>query len=96
VEDDLNAFTAQPSAALILSNRYDGIDLPDDDCRLVVLAGRWSAWFFVLARASSRAFAKASCAGAAARQVSRSDVSGRADDNGIARRLVCPSRVRLR
>ncbi|MGW7073080.1 DEAD/DEAH box helicase [Streptomyces sp. NPDC054855] len=39
VEDDLNAFTAQSSAALVLNNRYDGIDLPDDDCRLVVLAG---------------------------------------------------------
>ncbi|MET8292298.1 hypothetical protein ABZV80_45495 [Streptomyces sp. NPDC005132] len=24
---------------LVLNNRYDGIDLPDDDCRLVVLAG---------------------------------------------------------
>ena len=39
VEDDLRVFTSQPSAALVLTNRYDGIDLPDDDCRLVVLAG---------------------------------------------------------
>jgi hypothetical protein len=39
VEDDLGVFTSQSSAALVLSNRYDGIDLPDDDCRLVVLDG---------------------------------------------------------
>lgn len=39
VEDDLAAFTAQPDAALVLTNRYDGIDLPDDQCRLVVIAG---------------------------------------------------------
>ncbi|GAA2679831.1 MULTISPECIES: DEAD/DEAH box helicase [Actinosynnema] len=39
VEDDLAVFTDEPAAALVLNNRYDGIDLPDDDCRLVVLAG---------------------------------------------------------
>ncbi|GAA5215968.1 DEAD/DEAH box helicase [Streptomyces thinghirensis] len=39
VEDDLTAFTAMDQAALLLTNRYDGIDLPGDDCRLVVLAG---------------------------------------------------------
>ena len=39
VEDDLSEFTGEPNAALILTNRYDGIDLPDDDCRLVILAG---------------------------------------------------------
>ncbi|WP_413115327.1 DEAD/DEAH box helicase [Streptomyces sp. CY1] len=39
VEDDLKVFTQEPAAALVLNNRYDGIDLPDDDCRLVVLAG---------------------------------------------------------
>lgn len=39
VEDDLTAFTRSENTALLLSNRYDGIDLPDDDCRLVVLAG---------------------------------------------------------
>jgi hypothetical protein len=39
VEDDLSAFTAEPKAALVLTNRYDGIDLPDDDCRLVILEG---------------------------------------------------------
>jgi hypothetical protein len=39
VEDDLKVLTGQPAAALVLTNRYDGIDLPDDDCRLVVLDG---------------------------------------------------------
>ncbi|WDF45108.1 MULTISPECIES: DEAD/DEAH box helicase [unclassified Streptomyces] len=39
VENDLAAFTSQTPAALVLTNRYDGIDLPGDDCRLVVLAG---------------------------------------------------------
>jgi hypothetical protein len=39
VEDNLDAFTELPAAALVLANRYDGIDLPDDDCRLVVLDG---------------------------------------------------------
>ncbi|MGK5114754.1 DEAD/DEAH box helicase [Geodermatophilus sp. CPCC 205506] len=39
VEDDLEAFTTKPQASLLLANRYDGIDLPDEDCRLVVIAG---------------------------------------------------------
>jgi Rad3-related DNA helicase len=39
VEDDLTVFTDEEEAALVLTNRYDGIDLPDDDCRLVVLDG---------------------------------------------------------
>lgn len=39
VEDDLTTFTARQNAALVLTNRYDGIDLPGDDCRLVILAG---------------------------------------------------------
>ncbi|MDH6700445.1 DEAD/DEAH box helicase [Streptomyces sp. MAA16] len=39
VEDDLKVFTQETAAALVLNNRYDGIDLPDNDCRLVVLAG---------------------------------------------------------
>jgi hypothetical protein len=39
VEEDLDAFTSQEAATLILNNRYDGIDLPDEDCRLVVLDG---------------------------------------------------------
>ncbi|OJY48109.1 helicase C-terminal domain-containing protein [Pseudonocardia sp. 73-21] len=39
VENDLAPFTSTVAAALVLANRYDGIDLPDDDCRLVVLDG---------------------------------------------------------
>lgn len=39
VEDHLSTFTQAPNTALILANRYDGIDLPDDDCRLVLFAG---------------------------------------------------------
>ncbi|MFE7352478.1 DEAD/DEAH box helicase [Streptomyces sp. NPDC057543] len=39
VEDDLSAFTSKRSAALVLTNRYDGIDLPDGSCRLVILDG---------------------------------------------------------
>lgn len=39
VDDDLTPFTSATSAALVLANRYDGIDLPGDDCRLVVLDG---------------------------------------------------------
>jgi hypothetical protein len=39
VEDDLTVFTSKPRAVLLLTNRYDGIDLPNDDCRLVVIAG---------------------------------------------------------
>ncbi|MFE4961054.1 DEAD/DEAH box helicase [Streptomyces sp. NPDC056653] len=39
VEDDLTEFTSKQNAALVLTNRYDGIDLPGDDCRLVILGG---------------------------------------------------------
>jgi Helicase C-terminal domain/Type III restriction enzyme, res subunit len=39
VESDLSTFTTNPHAALLLANRYDGIDLPDEACRLVVLTG---------------------------------------------------------
>jgi hypothetical protein len=39
IEDDLSAFTNESNAVLVLTNRYDGIDLPDDDCRLVILFG---------------------------------------------------------
>lgn len=39
VEYDFKAFTAQERAAVILANRYDGMDLPDDACRLIVIAG---------------------------------------------------------
>ncbi|NEA72611.1 DEAD/DEAH box helicase [Streptomyces sp. So13.3] len=39
VEENLSSFTAQPRAALVLTNRYDGIDLPNGNCRLVILNG---------------------------------------------------------
>ncbi|HBX79504.1 DEAD/DEAH box helicase family protein [Gordonia sp. (in: high G+C Gram-positive bacteria)] len=39
VEKDMTLFTAEPKALLDLPNRYDGVDLPDDACRLLVLAG---------------------------------------------------------
>ena len=39
VELDLEAFAAQHQALLALAGRYDGIDLPDDACRLVALHG---------------------------------------------------------
>ena len=39
IEDDLSVFTDASNAVLVLTNRYDGIDLPDDDCRLVILWG---------------------------------------------------------
>ena len=37
VEYGFAAFTNQERAALVLANRYDGMDLPDDACRLVLL-----------------------------------------------------------
>ena len=39
VETTLVPFTSEPNAVLGLANRYDGIDLPDDQCRLIVFAG---------------------------------------------------------
>jgi hypothetical protein len=39
VEDSLDPFIGSDAAVLTLSNRYDGIDLPDEDCRMVVLDG---------------------------------------------------------
>lgn len=39
VEASLDPFITSEHAALVLANRYDGIDLPGDDCRLVVLDG---------------------------------------------------------
>lgn len=39
IEEDLDAFIGQESAVLLLANRYDGIDLPGDACRLVILDG---------------------------------------------------------
>lgn len=37
IEADLNVFTSDDNAALVLTNRYDGIDLPDDACRRMVI-----------------------------------------------------------
>lgn len=39
VEEGFEPFVNREKAALVLANRYDGIDLPDDACRLVVLSG---------------------------------------------------------
>lgn len=39
VEQNFDAFVQRPAAVLALANRYDGIDLPDDACRLVILSG---------------------------------------------------------
>ena len=39
VEDSLDGFAAVPSAVLGMANRYDGLDLPDQACRLVIIAG---------------------------------------------------------
>ncbi|CDM79516.1 DEAD/DEAH box helicase family protein (plasmid) [Mycobacterium marinum] len=39
VEKDMSMFTNTPNAVLNLANRYDGVDLPDDACRLLILAG---------------------------------------------------------
>lgn len=39
IEDRLEYFHDAPRGLLTLANRYDGIDLPDQSCRLVVLYG---------------------------------------------------------
>ncbi|WP_342661664.1 Reverse gyrase (plasmid) [Rhodococcus ruber] len=39
VEADMRRFTSTSKAVLNLANRYDGVDLPDDACRLLILAG---------------------------------------------------------
>lgn len=39
IEHGLTPFTSAPRAALLLANRYDGIDLPHDACRLIILSG---------------------------------------------------------
>lgn len=43
VEDDLAPFVSERAGALVLTNRYDGIDLPDDACRAMVIDGLPSA-----------------------------------------------------
>jgi hypothetical protein len=37
IKDDLASFTQSTDAALVLAGRYDGLDLPDDDCRFLLL-----------------------------------------------------------
>jgi hypothetical protein len=39
VEEDLDVFTRAPQGVLAMANRYDGLDLVDEACRLVVEAG---------------------------------------------------------
>lgn len=39
IENSLAPFADKDRVVLALANRYDGIDLPDDDCRMVILAG---------------------------------------------------------
>jgi hypothetical protein len=38
-ERDYAGFNAAATGVLLMANRYDGIDLPDDVCRLIVLSG---------------------------------------------------------
>ncbi|NJD78910.1 MAG: hypothetical protein FIB08_17760 [Candidatus Methanoperedens sp.] len=40
IESSLDPFKKHSHAALILTNRYDGIDLPDDSCRQLIIAGK--------------------------------------------------------
>lgn len=39
IEQSLDSFTGRTNVALVLANRYDGLDLPGDDCRLLIMAG---------------------------------------------------------
>lgn len=39
VEDSLEPFTSNDQAVLLLTNRYDGIDLPGDTCRQLIIVG---------------------------------------------------------
>jgi hypothetical protein len=38
IEDSLEAFTKSTNSILCLAGRYDGLDLPGDDCRMLVIA----------------------------------------------------------
>lgn len=40
IENSLDPFIKNSHAALVLANRYDGIDLPDDSCRQLIIAGK--------------------------------------------------------
>jgi hypothetical protein len=37
IKDDLTPFTKSDDTVLVLAGRYDGLDLPDDDCRFLLL-----------------------------------------------------------
>lgn len=39
IEESLQPFTGQTQAVLALAGRYDGLDLPDEDCRLLLMHG---------------------------------------------------------
>lgn len=39
IENSKENFVAEPKAAAIMAGRFDGIDFPDDDCRLLCLDG---------------------------------------------------------
>jgi hypothetical protein len=39
VEDSFESFVKAPKAVALLASHYDGMDLPDDSCRLIVLTG---------------------------------------------------------
>lgn len=39
LEDGKSGFTAAARAVAVVANRYDGIDFPDDDCRLLFVEG---------------------------------------------------------
>jgi hypothetical protein len=39
VGESLEPFTSRTNVALVLANRYDGIDLPDEACRLLIMEG---------------------------------------------------------
>jgi Rad3-related DNA helicase len=43
IEESKAPFVAEPKAVAILANRYDGIDFPDEQCRLLILRGLPSA-----------------------------------------------------
>jgi DEAD/DEAH box helicase/Helicase C-terminal domain len=39
IENSKKAFISNPNAAAIVANRYDGIDFPGDECRLLIIEG---------------------------------------------------------
>ncbi len=39
IEDSLKPFTSKKGVVLLLTNRYDGLDLPEDSCRQLIIAG---------------------------------------------------------